>query len=107
MTSKRGAGVEASSGFAPDGQGARWTYVGALTYANAGPVFAATTALPLPTTGEIDLGGLAAIDSAAVAVLVALKRRAGDDGRPLAFSNVPAPLAALANLYGVEEILVT
>jgi phospholipid transport system transporter-binding protein len=107
MTSKRDAAVDASSGFAPDAQGARWMYAGALTYANAGRVYAATKALPLPTTGEIDLGGLGAIDSAAVAVLVALKRRSGDDGRPLVFSNVPAPLAALADLYGVEEILVT
>jgi phospholipid transport system transporter-binding protein len=107
MMSKRGVGFDAGSGFQPDAHGARWTYAGALTYANAGSVYAAATALPLPTTGEIDLGGVGAIDSAAVAVLVALKRRGGDDGRPLVFSNVPAPLAALANLYGVEEILVT
>ena len=101
------AAHDAIAGFAPEAGGARWKYVGALNYANAGSVYAATVTLPLPTAGEVDLVDVGAIDSAAVAVLVALKRRAIDEGRPLLFANVPAPLAALANLYGVEEILVT
>ena len=107
MTTDRGAEHPAISGFAPDAVGARWRDVGALNYANASAVYAATVALPLPTDGEIDLGDVGAIDSAAVAVLVALKRRAADEGRPLRLANVPAPLAALADLYGVEDLLIT
>ena len=58
--------------------------------ANAGAVLAAANALPLPASGEVDLAGVGAVDSASVAVLLALKRRANDEGRPLAFVNVPA-----------------
>ena len=95
----------AGSGFAPDGDGARWTYAGELTSTNAGPALAAAAALNLPGNGEVDLAAVGSIDSAAVAVLLALKRRAADEGRPLRFVGIPAALASLADLYGVEEIL--
>ena len=57
-----------------------------------------------PTARSIstDIG---AIDSSAVAVLLALKRRADEEGKPLRFAHVPAALAALAEVYGVEAIL--
>jgi len=106
MMTERGAQDAEGAGFAPDAEGARWVYVGALTYANASVVFAAAADLPLPSTGEVDLAGVSAVDSAAVAVLLALKRRAAADGKPLTFANVPAALTALAGLYDVEEILV-
>jgi phospholipid transport system transporter-binding protein len=53
----------------------------------------------------VDLSAVEGIDSAAVAVLLALKRRAADEDKPLRFVGVPAALASLAELYGVEEIL--
>jgi phospholipid transport system transporter-binding protein len=93
------------SGFAPDEAGARWTYAGELTSTNAGPVLAAAAALNLPGSGEVDLSDVEGIDSAAVAVLLALKRRAAGESRPLRFVGIPAALASLADLYGVEEIL--
>jgi phospholipid transport system transporter-binding protein len=68
-------------------------------------VLAAAAALTLPAEGEVDLRDLQGIDSAAVAVLIALKRRAAVEGRSLRFVGVPAALASLAQLYGVEEIL--
>jgi len=95
------------AGFAPDHEGARWIFTGSLTFANAGPVLAATTALSLPTDGEVDLDNLDGIDSSAVAVLVALARRAESEGRPLRFVHVPAAAAALAQTYGVEWVLGT
>jgi phospholipid transport system transporter-binding protein len=95
----------AAPGFAPDEDGARWTYAGELTSANAGPVLAAAAALNLPGNGEVDLTDVEGIDSAAVAVLLALKRRAAEEGRPLRFVGTPTALASLADLYGVEEIL--
>ena len=93
------------AGFAADADGARWRYAGALTFANASRVFAGAIATPLPTTGEVDLSGAIGVDSAAVAVLLALRRRAADEGKPLFFTHVPAALSALADLYSVEDLL--
>ena len=98
--------MEIDAGFAPDHDGARWTYTGALTFANAGPVLAATSALALPTDGEVDLDNIGAHR-------FVRRRRAGraraargrSEGKPLRFVHVPAALAALAEVYGVEEIL--
>jgi len=101
------AGVNLDAGFAADQDGARWAYIGPLTFANAGPVLAATAAVALPTGGEVDFQNAGAIDSSAVAVLLALKRRAEGEGAPLRFLRVPAPLVALAEVYGVESILGT
>ena len=105
MSVARDAQAAVESGFAVGGDGARWTYAGELTSANAGPVLAAAAALKLPGAGEVDLTDVEGIDSAAVAVLLALKRRAAVEGRPLRFVGIPASLASLAQLYGVEEIL--
>ena len=99
------AEMEIGAGFAPDHDGARWIYTGSLTFANAGSVLAATNALSLPDQGEVDLDDLVAIDSSAVAVLVALDRRAAEEGKPLRYVQVPAAVTALAEVYGVEWIL--
>jgi phospholipid transport system transporter-binding protein len=105
MMAERNAGAGPAGGFARDAGAARWTYDGALTFADAGPVLEAARALPLPSSGVVDCGGIGAVDSAAVAVLLALKRRAVAENQPLSFANVPTALAELANLYGVEDIL--
>ena len=99
------AAVRFDAGFAPNEHGARWSYIGPLTFDNAGPVLAATTGVGLPTEGEVDLENVGAIDSSAVAVLLALKRRAEAEGKPLRFVRVPAALSALADVYGVESML--
>ena len=57
--------------------------------------------------GVIACAGIAAVDSAAVAVLLALKRRADEAGAALAFVDAPPALAKLADLYGVDGILET
>lgn len=94
-----------ASGFIADAGGARWTYVGALTFAEAGPVLTAASTLALPREGIVDCSGIGAFDSAAVAVLLALKRRAMAEGRGIIFAGLPRRLDALAKLYDVEEIL--
>jgi ABC-type transporter Mla MlaB component len=86
--------VEIDAGFAPDHDGAHWTYSGSLTFANAGSVLAAAAALQLPAEGEVDLDDLGEIDSSAVAVLVALRRRAAEEGKTLRFVHAPPALAA-------------
>jgi ABC-type transporter Mla MlaB component len=40
-----------------------------------------------------------------VALLLAWKRRASAEGKPLTFAHLPPSLASLAQLYGVEELL--
>jgi len=107
MSEARGAPGVAAAGFAQDASGSRWEYTGALTFADARAAMAAADALALPAGGEIDLNGIDAVDSAAIAVLLALKRRAAAEGRRLTFSHVPAALTALADVYGVEDMLVS
>ncbi len=94
-----------ADGFHPQADGGRWIGTGALTSANAAAVLDSAAALPLPSEGIVDCAGIAVVDSAAVAVLLALKRRAKEAGRPLAFTNLPPPLRALAELYDVESFL--
>jgi phospholipid transport system transporter-binding protein len=69
-------------------------------------VLATSTEAALPATGVIDLERIEAVDSAGVALLLAWKRRAAVEGKPLAFAHLPPSLASLAQLYGVEELLV-
>jgi phospholipid transport system transporter-binding protein len=54
---------------------------------------------------EIDLAQLTAVDSAAVATLLAWQRAAKKLGRTLVFTNLPHNLQSLAQLYGVAELL--
>ena len=70
-----------------------------------GIVLAAAAALRLPDEGEVDLDNLGEFDSSAVAVLVALLRRAAEEGKPLRFLHAPPALAALAEVYEVEAIV--
>ncbi|TFV93948.1 STAS domain-containing protein [Oxalobacteraceae bacterium OM1] len=56
---------------------------------------------------SIDLGELNAVDSSAVATLLAWQRAARGAGKPLAFLNMPANLQSLVALYGVGELLQT
>lgn len=89
---------------AADG-GARWTYAGALTFANAEAVLDSTGSLPLPSSGVADLSGLEHADSAALAVLLALRRRAAAEGQTLAFASVPDSIVSLARVYGIDTIV--
>jgi phospholipid transport system transporter-binding protein len=54
---------------------------------------------------EIDLARLTAVDSAGVATLLAWQRAAHDRQKPLHFTNVPANLRSLAELYGVADLI--
>ena len=83
--------------------GDRWTFAGVLTFDDATAALAGADALPLPASGVVDLSGLAHADSAALAVLLALKRRAAVEGRPIAFAGMPPLLESLARVYGLED----
>lgn len=54
---------------------------------------------------EIDLSQLTAVDSAAVATLLAWQRAASERRTTITFSNLPASLQSLIELYGVADLL--
>jgi len=54
---------------------------------------------------EIDLSQLTAVDSSAVATLLAWKRAAAERGAMLTFRNLPTNLQSLVELYGVSGLL--
>ena len=105
MSAPGDPGEGGAPGFAADAACARWTYAGALTFAEAGLVLEAASALALPRDGVVDCSSIGAFDSAAIAVLLALKRRAAVEGRRIVFTGLAARLEALATLYDVEEML--
>ena len=82
-----------------------WSIAGPLTVDSAGDVLTASQDAPLPRTGVITLSDVRAVDSAGVAVLLSWRRRAAAEGKTLSFVDVPASLKALAELYGVEDLL--
>jgi len=97
------APVASDGGFAATPAG--WTFNGTLTFADAAAVFGASRGLALPQSGIVDLAGLAHADSSALAVMVALKRRAHAEGAKLSFASIPPGIHALAHVYGIEELL--
>ena len=58
-------------------------------------------------TGRVglDFAEVSDIDSSAVALLLEWRRLAASLRKRLAFVNLPANLLALANLYGVAELI--
>jgi phospholipid transport system transporter-binding protein len=54
---------------------------------------------------DIDLSQLTAVDSSAVAALLAWKRAASVRDADIRFSNLPSNLVSLVELYGVADLL--
>jgi len=96
---------------APSGEfvaaGERWIFSGVLTFDDAMAVLDAAAAMPLPSSGVVDLAGMKHADSSALSVLLALRRRAAEEGHaPLSFVAVPPMLDSLARVYGIEDLIV-
>jgi phospholipid transport system transporter-binding protein len=66
-------------------------------------IYAARTDLPDRLT--IDFAGITNVDSSAVALLLDWRRMAVKRRKTLVFVNLPANLLALAELYGVAELI--
>ena len=96
--------IAVASTFEVDGE--RWAPAGSLTMDSVATVLAASAEVPLPPSGVIDLARIEAVDSACVALLLAWRRRASVEGKPVVFTHLPASLTSLAQLYGVEDLLV-
>ena len=77
----------------------------ALTNDNAAAVLEQTRAAVAMGDVQVDLADITQVDSAAVALLVALARVAKQNSRRLEVHNAPPSLVSLAKLYGVEDVL--
>jgi ABC-type transporter Mla MlaB component len=82
---------------------------GDLHFADAVAACTAGNALIAGMTGtgavEVSLAGLARINSASAAVLLAWQRTAGSAGRTLQIRDVPQQLAGILRLSGLDEVL--
>lgn len=58
-----------------------------------------------PAAVVVDAARLAQFDSAALAVLLALRREALAQGKTFAIAGLPQQLADLGSLYGIAELL--
>jgi len=76
-----------------------------LTMHNADAALAQGMSAIVAGEAEVDLGALQGFDSAAIAVLLAWQRAARAAGKTLHISGLPAGLASLATLYGVDRLL--
>jgi phospholipid transport system transporter-binding protein len=59
----------------------------------------------LPERLTIDFAGVSGVDSSAVALLLEWRRQAAQRGKRLEFVNLPVNLLALAELYGVADLI--
>jgi Predicted NTP binding protein (contains STAS domain) len=82
---------------------------GSLTFANLPRILDETRDFAsrpdLPDALAIDLSAVSEVDSSAVALLLKWRREARRLGKRLEFINIPANLAALAELYDVTEFV--
>ena len=76
-----------------------------ITNANAGELLAEGSAAIARGDFAIDLGSVTDVDSAAVALLLEWQRQAMARGGRLVLGGVPADIASLARLYGVDGLL--
>jgi phospholipid transport system transporter-binding protein len=76
-----------------------------LVMANARGLLDAGRALLQPGEVVFDLAAAVEADSSAVAVMLGLVRAAPSRGASVKFSNVPAGVRSLAELYGVAELI--
>jgi phospholipid transport system transporter-binding protein len=77
----------------------------ALTFQNAQAALEQGCAALNAGETVFDLGGVRAVDSSGLALMLAWQRRAQAQGRKLSFVNVPANVDALARLYGVDGLI--
>lgn len=78
-----------------------------LTQANASTCLRELSAAVAsqPAGVVVDASGLGKFDSAALAVLLGLRRAALSAGKSFAVSDLPQRMADLARLYGIGELL--
>ncbi|MGN6652924.1 STAS domain-containing protein [Trinickia sp.] len=86
------------------GETSRFAIGATLTHASASSALAAGLARIEAGATAVDCAQLTQFDSSALAVLLAWRRAAQARGNALAVLNVPAGLASLAQVYGIDAL---
>ena len=76
-----------------------------MTIAGASRLLAAGCAEIGGSTQIFDLAAVTEVDSSALAVMLAWQRKAAKAQGTVQFVHVPAGIRALADLYGIDELL--
>lgn len=92
-------------GLEVDADGGVLRLTGRLVFANAAAAYKAVGASLSGTIARIDLHGLTATDSSALACLLAWRAQFAARGQALELSGTPDNLRALAQVSGVAELL--
>lgn len=79
--------------------------IGAMTCDTATALLKAGVAAATDSPVLFDLSGVAAVDSAALAILFGWQRQLLAQGKTMAVHNPPASLISLAAVYGVADLL--
>lgn len=83
-----------------------WALSGQLVVDKAHNILQESNELSLPKAGlTLDFTNVWAVDSSAVALILAWLRRSKSEGVTLTFANVPDNLKSLIKLYGLEEVI--
>lgn len=85
--------------------GERCTVQGALTMNNVTAVLEESARVFQGSRIVVDLSGVSEVDSAALSLLLEWRRAAGAASRAIEYTNLPANLKSLADLYGVSGLL--
>jgi phospholipid transport system transporter-binding protein len=86
-------------------EGERCRVQGPITMGNVTAVLAESSKLFTSAAVVVDLAGVTDVDSAAVSLLLEWRREAAKANRRIDYTNVPANLKSLAELYGVSHFI--
>ncbi len=86
-------------------EGARLVLDGEITLANHGALRAACAAWLTEGDLEADWQAVSAVDSSALSLILHWSRELARHGHVLSHRGLPSALLALADLYGVEDLL--
>ena len=86
-------------------EGERCRVQGPITMGNVTAVLAESARLFTSPAVVVDLAGVTDVDSAAVSLLLEWRREAAKANRRIDYTNVPANLKSLAELYGVSHFI--
>lgn len=84
-----------------------WKLKGNLVVDKANLVMAESLTLPMDTTElVVDFADVNTVDTTALALVLAWKRRAKEEFSNISFINLPDNLISLAALYGIQDFIV-
>ena len=72
---------------------------------NVPALLAASAALPLTQATTVNFAGVTDIDTATISLILEWKRRAQRERQVFKFTNLPANLITLTELYGVADFI--